>query len=359
MTTRLSASDHPLASRSRPAAETSPAATSTDEKVAFLARSEAYPHRLNRVEVVETHWSWVFLAGDRVYKLKKPLVSEHFDFSDLAAREANCRKEVELNRRLAGDVYLRVARLARRPDGGLALDGNGETVDWLVVMRRLPGDRMLDQMIAQTSFSLTELERLATRLAGFYAGQPAVAVAPEAYAERFRREQATNRAVLASCAGDAPVRYVRLVERIDAALVGRRPLLEERVLSGRIVDGHGDLRPEHICMTEPVVIFDCLEFSDELRQVDPVDELAFLGLECAVIGAAWVGPKLAESVMGQLGQSASEDLVALHTACRAMLRARLSLAHLLDPVPRTPEKWRPLAERYAAAADAALAKLGA
>lgn len=335
----------------------SAAAISTEDKVRFLSAPASYPGKPAQVEVDETHWSFVFLAGAKVYKLKKSLASDHFDHTRLAAREANCRKEVLLNRRLAGDVYERAARLVLKPDGGLAINGRGETIDWLVVMRRLPRDRMLDRMIAEASLEARHLERLGRRLATFYAGHPSAALAPEAYLHRFRRDQGNNRAVLGSLRDVSAGRYAKLLDRLDAALAEKGAMLEDRVRAGRIVDGHGDLKPEHVCMTEPLVIFDCLEFSDELRQVDPVDEIAFLGMECAVLGADWVGPKLLEIVLARLGQSVPDDLPALYAACRAVLRTRLTLAHLLDPVPREPEKWQPVADRYAEAAEAALRRL--
>jgi aminoglycoside phosphotransferase family enzyme len=329
---------------------------STEDKVRFLSAPEAYTDKPPRVDVVETHLSWVFLAGERVYKLKKPVSSEHFDFTSLAGRETNGRNEVRLNRRLAGDVYLGVARLVVAADGGLALEGEGETVDWLVVMRRLPAGRMLDRLIQRSAVDSAELARLGERLSHFYASRPPAEIEPQTYLDRFLQEQATNRRVLEACHASAS--HERLLDRLNEALARHAPLLELRVLSGRIVDGHGDLRPEHICMTEPIVIFDCLEFSDRLRRVDPVDELAFLGLECSLLGADRIGPAVAEHVLRELGQSVPEDLTAFHVACRALFRMRLTLAHLLDPLPREPEKWRPLADRYAAAADAALTKLG-
>jgi aminoglycoside phosphotransferase family enzyme len=326
-----------------------------EAKVRFLSEPEAYVHQPKRVEIVETHMSWVFLAGERVYKLKKPVTSEYFDFTSLDAREINCRNEVVLNRRLAGDVYQGVARLTLEPDGALALNGAGETIDWLVVMRRLPADRMLDNLIERSAVEPGQLEQLAERLVAFYANQPASVIESDDYLDRFTREQVTNRSVLMAAGADAS--YGQLLDRLNAALAAHAHLLTERVRSGRIVDGHGDLRPEHICMTEPIVIFDCLEFSDELRQVDPVDELAFLGMECAMLGASRIGPRLRERILAGLGECVSDDLTAIYTAFRAVLRARQSLSHLLDPMPRDPTKWRPLADRYANAADEALRTL--
>jgi aminoglycoside phosphotransferase family enzyme len=124
------------------------------------------------------------------------------------------------------------------------------------------------------------------------------------------------------------------------------------------VDGHGDLRPEHICFADPIAIFDCLEFNSELRQVDPFDELAYLGMECALLGAPLLGPKIIARVAARLGESSPDKLVPLYTAWRSVLRARLAVAHLLDAVPRCPEKWEPLASGYLNLADRALAEMG-
>lgn len=112
-------------------------AVSTAEKVAFLRTPAAYPTHPRRVDVIETHMSWVFLAGDRVYKLKKPVHYPFLDFRTLASREFHCREEVRLNRRLAPHVYLGVVPLTQDHGGALALGGGGEVVDWLVEMRRL------------------------------------------------------------------------------------------------------------------------------------------------------------------------------------------------------------------------------
>ena len=331
-------------------------AVSVSDKVTFLRSPEAYRPAPRRVDVIETHWSWVFLADERVFKLKKPVSSQNFDFTALDAREVNCRSEVRLNQRLAGDVYEGVATLNLDLDGNLAINGNGETVDWLVVMRRLPAERMLDRLISLSSFDEPQLEQLASTLAVFYAAQPPCTVTCETYLGNFRREQETNRIVLSGCGGNE--KYGATLDRFESAFTAVVPLLEERVQAGRIIDGHGDLRPEHICVNDPIVIFDCLEFSDALRRVDPVDELAFLGLECRMLGADWIGAKLMELVLAKLDQHASGDLIAFYTAFRALLRARLSLAHLLDKHPRDPEKWAPQTARYVAAADAALLSLG-
>ena len=316
---------------------------------------------LPQVEVVETHMSWVFLVGDRVLKLKKAVRYAFLDFSTLAAREACCREELRLNQRLAPGVYRGLVallcnggRFALVPESQLA--ERSAVCDWLVWMNRLPRERMLDQLIAGQHVQAAEVDALAGVLAGFYRDTARPAPDPEGFIERLRREQALNRALLLH----SPVALdgaADALARLDRALLRHRAELHRRAVDGRIVDGHGDLRPEHVCLLRPPVVIDCLEFNAELRQVDPFDELAFLAMECATAGAAWIGPRLLAGCAQGLADAPPPALLQLYTASRALLRARLSLAHLLDARPRTPERWVPQTRRYLAQAAEALEAL--
>ncbi|MFP3942832.1 MAG: hypothetical protein ACLFWF_03010 [Alphaproteobacteria bacterium] len=319
---------------------------STAERVRALARPGIYPRPPERVEVRETHMSWVFLAGDHVYKLKKPVKTPVLDFSTLQAREVNALREVRLNRRLAPGVYYGVVPLTQERAGRLALDGGGRVIDWLVHMRRLPETAMLDHLIENGAVPRDRIDALGHRLAAFYRRAARADISPTAYAARFGRELEESREVLLHSpvsldSGTAPV-----LDRAEAALRHIRPLLEERVRGGHVVDGHGDLRPEHVCLLDPPVVIDCLEFNRELRLVDPFDELAFLGFECTRLGAPWVRGRLIELCAQALGGRPPEPLIAFYTAFRGLVRARLALAHLLEPDPATPEKWRPRALEY-------------
>jgi aminoglycoside phosphotransferase family enzyme len=331
-----------------------------EDKVRFLSSSTIFGLPNEIVEVIETHMSWVFLVGDRAYKMKKPVRFPFLDFSTLAAREANCRAELALNRRLAPDVYLRVTPLTMNLSGALALDGEGDIVEWIVVMRRLPGEKMLDRMLAIGILQAADVDRLTDLFVQFYRRAPHPPTSPGDYFARLISEEAVNRDVLTRRPFEVDHgRVPAILGRMDNALEAHRELLEGRAAQGRLVDGHGDLKPEHICLEERVVIFDCLEFSAELRLVDPVDELAYLSVECALLGAQWLGLALFERVTPALESQTPHRLFHLHAARRAVLRAGLALAHLLDPVPRVPQKWEPLAGRYLTLAEQALDSLGA
>jgi aminoglycoside phosphotransferase family enzyme len=328
---------------------------STSDKVRFLSQPSTYFYSPQLVTVVETHMSFVFLAGERAYKLKKPVRFPFLDFSTLRARELDCQEELRLNRRLAPHVYLGLVPLSFTCDGRLSLGSEGVVVDWLVEMHRLPRDRMLDHMLGEGRLDGALIDDLCETLGNFYAGAQRSAISPDKYFERFVHEQAESRRILSR--GDFNLNHGRtpaVLDRLDESLIRNRSQLEERVRNGRIVDGHGDLRPEHICFTVPIAIFDCLEFNSDLRQTDPFDELAFLSMECAQLGAPAIGPAIIAKVAERRGESPPSQLISVYSAWRAVLRARLAVAHLLDPVPRSPEKWEPLAKRYLVLAEAAL-----
>ena len=330
------------------------------EKVSFLSEPCSYGDVGARVDVIETHMSFVFLVGDRAYKFKKPLERPFLNLTTLESRKANCLAEEALNRRLAPEVYLGVKPLTLSPAGDLKIDGDGPAVEWLVVMRRLPEALMLDRLLASGPLETEKMERLAVRLACFFRGAARREISGAAYFERLRAEQSDNRQILtrrrfAVDHGRVPV----VLERMEAALSGARALLEARANMGHLIDGHGDLRPEHICFTDGIDIFDCLEFSADLRLTDPVEEIAFLGLECELLGASALGPGLFARIMREMGEAPPPRLFQLHYARKGLLRMRLSLAHLLDPQPRQPEKWEPLATRYLALAEKGLDRFDA
>lgn len=321
---------------------------SQSDKVAFLLRGDSYRPLVPRVMQHETHMSHVFLTGDRVYKLKKPVRFPYLDFSTLARREMACRAEIALNRRLAPDVYRNVVAVVRSATGlAIANEGDGEIVDWLVVMNRLDDSQLLDRTIADRRLHRWQLDRLAEVLIRFYRRAKPASLTPAVYAAELRRGLAYDRRILLDPRFHLPSGLVRRADAIQRRfLIERAGIVAERVRARRIVDGHGDLRPEHIWLGDPVRIIDCLEFNARLRMVDPLDEIAFLCLECERLGAAWAGRYLRRKLMHALQDGHCDELFVFYRCHRAMLRARLAIAHLLEPEPRTPEKWPALARAY-------------
>ena len=327
------------------------------DKVAFLRRPASYAGAAE-VAARETHMSWVFLVGDDAYKLKKPVRFPYLDFSTLPRRERACRAEVALNRRLAPDVYIGVVPLTGA--GGLALGGAGEPVDWLVHMKRLDEGLMLDRMIGKGRLRASDIDRLAEVLADFYRRAEPVKLSPDVHLVEARRLLALNRGVLLDPRFNLPAGLVRRVDAVlECFLAQCGGLIAARMRKRRVVDGHGDLRPEHICLGESIHIIDCLEFNARLRVVDPFDEIAYLALECERLGAGWAGARLKAGMTRLLRDRPAEPLFTFYSAYRAMLRARLAIAHLDEDPPRTPEKWPLLANHYLALAAQSARRLEA
>ncbi len=324
--------------------------TTLAQKVRFLSDPAVYPHTTASIETKETHMSWVFLAEECVYKLKKPVKYPFLDFSTLSRRRFYCGEELRLNRRLASETYRSLLPLRVDRAGGLSLAGKGRIVDWLVEMKRLPQADMLDARLSGKRVSEAEIRRVGDLMAGFYANCTPEIADGGLYLRHLATEQVVNRAVL-----ERPELGVRdaagpMLDALDSALERIAPGIERRIAEGRIVEGHGDLRPEHVHLGEPVQIIDCLEFSRAMRIIDPYDEINYLGLECAMLGAPWIRAVLLDILTATLGGRPDKDILALYGGFRALLRARLCMAHLLEPVVRHPEKWKPLALSYIAMA---------
>jgi aminoglycoside phosphotransferase family enzyme len=332
-------------------------------KVAFLSRPETYAERPLAVERIETHFAWVFLAGRFVYKLKKPQRFQDFDFTTLAARRANCELEVALNRRLAPKVYLGTVAL-RMSDAGFSLDRSGDPVEWLVKMQRLPRDRSLDRLAAAKAVEGAQLEALMAMLARFY---QQAAVAPwdgRAYRRTLAEEIGCSAAELEHVSLGLDAAQVRAVaELLRRFTVQRADLLHGRVAAQRVVDTHGDLRPEHVFLTTPEPqIIDCLEFSAELRLQDTAAEMAFLALECERLGHWALARRLCDLYRQRCRDDVAPALLEYYRAERAFVRAKLAGWHLHESLaPDTAAHWRARAQWYLdeAAASAARATAAA
>ena len=296
--------------------------------------------------------SWVFLAGDYAYKLKKPVRYAFLDFSTLALREQNCREEVRLNRRLAPEVYLGVVPLAMDAAGGLRIGGPGETVEWLVQMRRLPRARMLDRAIAAGETGEADAARVAAILAAFYQELPSALADEKEYRRRLTLDVLDCARHLELPQYGLPSGMVlRVVTRTLSFLVHHSGLFDARVASGRIVEGHGDLRPEHVCLLEPPVVIDCLEFNSALRITDVAAELASLAVECEHLGAPDFGIGIVRRTCAGIGDDIPAPLLHYYIAQRALLRAKLAVWHTRDVDAAYVSRWLDRAREYLALAD--------
>lgn len=269
----------------------------------------------------ETHSATLIFLGDRVYKLKKPVDLGFLDFSTRAAREAACRREVELNRRLAPDVYLGVADV---------LGPDGEPCDHLVVMRRLPEDRRMATLARGGAPLEREVRELAHLIARFHeaADVCAPAIARDAAGrDALARRWQESLQLLEGCAG--PVVDVEVVARVARMahryLGGRSALFEHRIGAGRVRDGHGDLLAEDIfCLDDGPRVLDCLEFDERLRLGDVLADVAFLAMDLERLDRADLGVAFLDRYRELTADTWPASLAHHYLAYRASVRAKVA-----------------------------------
>lgn len=291
-----------------------------------------YHHRPASVERVETHISWVFLAGEYVYKVKKPASLGFLDFRTLARRRHFCREEVTLNQRLAPNAYLDVVAVTRS-GGTYRLGGEGRTHEVAVWMRRLPADRMLDHLIAAGGADQRLMEDIGRTIADFH-GRAATgpAIARFGRVEVIRRNAEENMAQTARFSPEALPAETR--ETVGAflrqTLRGQRRRFAERVRAGRIRDCHGDLQAQHVCCTDPIQVFDCIEFNHRFRYGDTAGEIAFLAMDLDSLRQPDLALDFVNAYLDASGDYGAVPLLDFYRVYRAWVRGKVYGLQVMD-----------------------------
>ncbi|HEX3860641.1 MAG TPA: AAA family ATPase [Stellaceae bacterium] len=295
------------------------------EVIAFLREPGSYPPGIGPIEVVETHASLLFLAGPRVYKLKRAVKYSYLDFSTLARRRAACTAELNLNRRTAPQLYLEVRAICRLPQGGLAWGRAGEPVDFVVVMQRFDQDGLLDNLAKTGRLSAPLIYALTAHIAAFhekaeirteYGGSTALAEVAQ-----------TNIACLRDCA--AAGFDAAQIDAVDAGLrrelrrVGE--LLDKRREDGKVRRGHGDLHLGNICLVDGrPLLFDALEFSEAIASIDVLYDLAFLMMDLGHRGKRALAGLALNRYLDLTEEDDGLAAMPLFLALRAVIRAHVS-----------------------------------
>jgi aminoglycoside phosphotransferase family enzyme/predicted kinase len=294
---------------------------------AALATPETYPDRPASVEVRETHISWVFLAGERAYKLKKPIVLPFLDYGTAARRRKMCREEVRLNRRLAADVYVGVRGVAERAGGfELTAEDDPRAVDFVVEMRRYDETQTLAARLERGELDREHVVAVARVLARFHAQARRVAVGDRAVLAVERRFEENVHELFGSLEQRGEIDRVLALERFaHAFIVAHADTFESRRREGCVREGHGDLRAEHVLLDGEVRIVDCVEFDPGLRELDVADDLAFLVLDLAARGGERFGDELVDAYRRAGGEPGDDALIAFYAAYRALVRSKVAL----------------------------------
>ena len=293
--------------------------------IAFLSEPSSYGPAIEPVDIIETHVSLVFLAGDRAYKLKRAVKYPYLDFSTPEHRRCACEAELALNRRTAPTLYLEVRALGRTPDGKIGFAGNGPAIDWVVVMRRFDQSSLFDVLAQTGGLRAPLIHELAGHIADFHA------MAERRYdcggAAALTAIAETNHRCLmeARYAGFARERIEEIRENSLQRLATVGGLLDRRRAEGKVRRCHGDLHLRNICLLDgKPTLFDCLEFSEALASIDVLYDLAFLLMDLKHRGLT----DFANIVLNRYLDLTDEDdglpAMPLFLSLRAVIRAHVT-----------------------------------
>ena len=292
------------------------------ETVAFL--SDPKTHDGREVETITTHASRIFMAGDRVYKLKRAVRYSYLDFSTVALRRKSCAEELALNRRTAPEIYLDVQPITRSAQG-LQLGGSGEAIDWVVVMRRFPQEALFSHLAEAGALTPALMRRLADRIAAFhhdaevtsnFGGPGGVEQVIRINDENLRRDGPPE---IATAEAEALTAAARKAAHDIAAL------LEQRRAAGRVRHCHGDLHLRNICLIDGApTLFDCLEFNPSLASIDVLYDLAFLLMDLLHRGLRTEAAVVFNRYLDVSDESDGLAAIPLFLSLRAWVRAHVT-----------------------------------
>ena len=304
-----------------------------------------YPHAVRRVERRDTHISAVFLTGQWAYKLKKPVDFGFLDFTTRSARSRFCRREVQLNRRLSRNIYIGVNEIFRDDWGRWSMDGKGRAEDYIVQMRQLPDEACLTELLKNKKIQRSHMIQLSAKLADFYnqsESNPAIRrfgrkdVISFNMEENFRQLEPFQR----NFPEDRKWGFICQVCR--SFLKNRYELLQHRLKTDRVRDGHGDLRTDHIYFTDDLQIIDCVEFNDRFRYCDVASELAFLAMDLDRYQQAGLSQHLVDTYAAVSHDEGLLSLLNFYKCYRAYVRGKVEGFKLNDPLLSQSEKTKAL-----------------
>jgi aminoglycoside phosphotransferase family enzyme len=308
--------------------------------VEALLEPNAYPQRPQEIELVQTQMSFVFLTGKYVYKIKKPVNLGYLDYTILKKRHFFCRQELELNRRLCPDAYLAVvpitasSRRAARPINPVRVEGQGEAIEYAVKMRQLPEDRMMDVLLSRDRVTPEMIGRVAWKLVNFHQrAETSQKIAAFGGLDVIRHNCDENFTQTEKYVGLAilRVKYEVIRDYTDSFIKGNAGLFEKRVMEGRIRDCHGDLHAAHVCFTDDICIYDCIEFNDRFRYCDVASELAFLAMDLDRYQRTGLSRHLVDTYVALSHDEELLKLLNFYRCYRAYVRGKVESFKLDDP----------------------------
>jgi len=315
------------------------------QMVEALLEPKTYPDPAEGVELVQTQMSFVFLTDQYVYKVKKPVDLGYLDYTTLEKRQFYCQREVELNRRLSPDVYLGVVAITQE-EGNISIDGQGAVIEYAVKMRRIPQEGMMNELLAQNKVSSEMVNRVAQKLANFHRqAETNASISAFGGLDTINQNTEENFTQTEEYIGLTISRdkYDHIKNYTETFIQKNTPLLQKRLADGRIRDCHGDLHAAHICFTNGISIYDCIEFNDRFRYCDVASEVAFLAMDLDHYGRADLSRSFIAAYVAESKDTQLLELLDFYKCYRAYVRGKVEGFQLDDPFISADEKTKVLA----------------
>jgi len=299
---------------------------SHERLIVFLKSPASYPHRPAEVCALQTHISWVFIAPPFVFKVKKPVNLGFLDFSTLKKRRHFCQRELELNRRLAPEIYLGVVPIYKTVSG-FSFNAGGEIAEYCVKMRELPHGWFLSELLAKGLVRETEINRVISCLHRFYESEtPTLEIEQWGTPEKLKISTDENFVQVEPFVGRtiSLVAFEAIRHFTNRFYMVNEDLFRERIQQHRILDCHGDLHLDHIHLTpEATTIFDCIEFNDRFRFIDVANDLAFLAMDFDFKGRRDLGNLLLRNAAREFGDDGMLKVANFYKCYRAFVRGKV------------------------------------
>ena len=330
-------------------------------KIADLLKPEAYPRKPQKIELIQTQMSFIFLTGDCVYKVKKPVNLGYLDYTTLEKRHFFCHQELELNRRLCPDAYLAVVpitmslrgasepkpRAKRRGQGNLPhIEGKGDVIEYAVKMRQLPQERMMDVLLPRGKVTREMIAKVAEKLVRFHQkAETNSKIAAFGKLDTIRQNCDENFAQTEKYIGISIslMKYEQIKSYTNDFIGSNSSLFDKRVSKGRIRDCHGDLHAAHICFSDDICIYDCIEFNDRFRYSDVASEVAFLAMDLDRYQRAHLSQHFVKTYVELSHDEELPRLLNFYKCYRAYVRGKVESFKLDDPYFPEEEKAKVLA----------------
>ena len=298
-----------------------------------LLNPAALPDRTTNVKLLQTHISLVFVADEFVYKIKKPVDFGFLDFSTLEKRRYFCQQEVVLNQRLTEGMYLGVMPIVYDGINHRIGQGGGDVVEYAVRMKRIPDDMLMKSIFDSgklTTDHLKDIARVIARFHGKAEQSPEIDHFGELDVFRFTTDE--NFEQTRKYIGISIERkdFDALHQWTDRFFKQNSELFRRRIVDRRIRDCHGDLHMEHICLTDPIAIFDCIEFNDRLRYTDTLADIGFLLMDLEYRGGRRFSNQLWRFYAELTDDTGMESVLAFYKVYRAYVRGKVISFQLDD-----------------------------